>query len=81
MEQSQSANNKCKGKSVTVLLPSDVTVGRTGEVFMPNTMEMAKIRKPWKGQFSTGIEFTSTMTKEDVERELCNSFSILRDQR
>lgn len=85
LEQSRSGNNS-KGQNVTVLLPCNVTQltdGRTREVhvFIPDATGMAALRKPKKRQFVRDIKFTSTMTKEDVERKLCEKFEILRNQR
>lgn len=67
-------------KSVVVLLDSDVTVSENGQVFMPNTIEMAKLKKPKKGQYRK-ITFTSEMTKEDVLITLHCNFPILREKR
>lgn len=75
-------NDGGKGKSVTVLLPSDVTVGeKTGEVLMPNTIEMAQIKKTGKGRFKTGIHFSSKMSEKDVEKTLQDEFNILKNRR
>ena len=75
-------NDGGKGKSVTVLQPSDVTVGeRTGEVLMPNTIEMAQIKKLRNGRFKTGIHFSSKMSEKDVEKTLQDEFDILKNQR
>ena len=67
-------------KSVVVLFERDVTVRENGEVCMPNTIEMAQVKKQGKGQFAK-ISFTSVMTEEDVHRALCLSFPILRYKR
>ena len=82
-DPSRSQNNGSgKGKSVTVLLPSDVTVSeKTGEVFMPNTIEMAQIKKLRNGRFKTGIHFSSKMSEKDVEKTLQDEFNILKNHR
>ena len=67
-------------KSVVVLFDGDVTVRENGEVYMPNTIEMAQLKKPGKGQFAK-ISFTSEMTEEDVHRKLCSYFPILSYER
>ena len=67
-------------KSVVVLFDSDVTVRENGEVFMPNTIEMAQLKKPGKGQFAK-ISFTSEMSEEDVHKALCFNFPILSYKR
>lgn len=63
-------------KSVVVLFDSDVKVRENGDVCMPNTIEMAKLKQPSKGQF-TKISFTPEMTEEDVRKKLCLNFPIL----
>ena len=67
-------------KSVVVLFDSDVKVRENGDVCMPNTIEMAKLKQPSKGQF-TKISFTSEMTEEDVRRMLCFNFPFLSYKR
>ena len=67
-------NAPTPAKSVVVLFDSDVKVRENGEVCMPNTIEMARLKK--RGQF-TKICFTSEMTEEDVHRALCFNFPIL----
>ena len=67
-------------KSVVVLFDSDVTFRENGEVCMPNTIEMAQLKKPEKGQFAK-IFFTLEMTEEDVHKELCFNFPILSYKR
>jgi len=74
-----------RGKSVTVLLPSDVTVGKNG-VFLPNTIEMAIIKKQGKKRFKSalagnGIHFSSEMSEEAVKKKLQDEFEILKNCR
>ena len=86
-EHSRSQNNGIgKAKSVTVLLPGDVTFGDKGEVFMPNTIEMAVIKKLEKKRFKSalagnGIHFSSEMSEEDVKKKLQDEFDILKNCR
>ena len=73
------------GKSVTVLLPGDVTDGKNG-VSMPNTIEMAIIKKLGKKRFKSalagdGIHFSSEMSEEAVKEKLQCEFDILKNCR
>ena len=67
-------------KSVVVLKRGNVGL-RDGMVFMPNTIEMAILKKPDKGQFKINIPFSSNMTETDVKCTLMETFPILRDKR
>ena len=67
-------------KSVVVLKRSDVTI-RNGFVFMPNTIEMAQIKKQEKGQFKTNMAISSRMTDRDIKRVLVEAFPLLEGQR
>ena len=70
------------GKNCVVLLESDVKIRENDRlVFMPNTIEMAQLKKPEKGQFKQNIKFTSEMTEIDVQRELLRNFPILENKR
>ena len=71
---------KKKGKSVVVLKPCDV-VEKNGKVFMPNTIEMAKIKKTDRGQFKTNLQFSSKMKESDIKRILVETFPFLECQR
>ncbi|KAJ7383816.1 hypothetical protein OS493_025688 [Desmophyllum pertusum] len=68
------------GKSVVVLRSSDVT-RRNVYVFMPNTIEMAQLKKPGKGQFKTNVEISSNMTEMDIKMKLVEIFPILKQKR
>ena len=63
-------------KNVMVLFSCDVRK-RDGKVYMPNTIEMARLKRPERGQFKTNIEFIKTMTEMDVKEKLRCHFSIL----
>ena len=67
-------------KNVVVLKESDVT-RRNGYVAMPNTIEMARIKKPEKEQFKTQICLSSNMTEEDVKQVLQEAFPFLEGHR
>jgi len=69
-------NAPTPAKSVVLLFDSDVTVGENGKVGMPNTIEMAQIKKTEKGRF-VKISFSREMSEEDVHREICSYFPIL----
>ena len=68
------------GKSVVVLKPCDV-VERDGTVFMPNTIEMAQLKKSEKGQFKTNVQISSRMTESDIELILVKTFPFLENKR
>ena len=66
-------------KNVVVLKLGTDVFDRNGQVLMPNTIELAQIKKAEKGQFKTNIKFTKEMTEVDVEGLLRRNFPILRD--
>ena len=68
------------GKSVVVLKSSNVTI-RDDFVFMPNTIEMAQLKKKEKGQFLTNVQISSEMTQQDIRELLISLFPYLGDQR
>ena len=68
------------GKSVVVLKPCDV-VERDGTVFMPNTIEMAHLKKSEKGQFKKNVQISSKMTEMDIKRILVETFPYLESKR
>ena len=68
------------GKSVVVLKSCDVTM-RNDSVFMPNTIEMAQLKKKEKGQFLTNVQISSKMTQQDIKELLISLFPYLGDQR
>ena len=68
------------GKSVVVLKPCDV-VERDGTVFMPNTIEMAQLKKAEKGQFKTNVQISSMMTEMDIKKIVVETFPFLKCQR
>ena len=68
------------GKSVVVLKSCNVTL-RNNFVFMPNTIEMAQLKKKEKGQFLTNVQISSQMSQKDIRELLISSFPYLGDQR
>lgn len=67
-------------RNVTVLLATDVAK-RNDQLFMPNTIEMAKIKKKEKGQYVSGIKFSSNMSEEEVKGRILSHFPNLKNQR
>jgi len=67
-------------KGVVVLLDSDVCVIPNGQVLLPNTIEMANLRKAEKGQYCR-IDFTSEMEEGEVLSILHSNFSITRNKK
>lgn len=67
-------------KGVVVLLDSDVSVSLNGQVLLPNTIEMAMLKKPEKGQYCR-TNFTSQMTVKEVLSTLHSKFSIIKNKR
>ena len=68
------------GKSVVVLKSTNVTI-RNDSVFMPNTIEMAQLKKKEKGQFLTNVQISSKMSQQDIKELLISLFPYLGDQR
>ena len=63
-----------------VLKSSDVTE-RNGTVFMPNTIDMAQLKKSEKGQFKTNVQISSNMTEMDIKSILVETFPYLKCKR
>ena len=68
------------GKSVVVLRSCDVTIG-DNYVLVPNTIEMARLKKKEKGQFLTNVQISSKMSQQDIRELLISLFPYLKDQR
>ena len=66
-------------KSVVVLKGSDVTK-RDGLVFMPNTIEMANLKKTEKGQFKK-MQMSSKMSETEIGQTLTALFPNLKNKR
>ena len=67
-------------RNVTVLLSTDVNK-RNDQVFMPNTINMATIKKKGKGQYVNRAHFSDDMSDEEVKRRLISLFPNLENQR
>lgn len=67
-------------RNIMVLKRCDVIV-RDGTVFMPNTIEMAKLKKPEMKQFKRNVQISSTMTDKDIKRIIVEIFSFFECQR
>ena len=68
------------GKNVVVLKSCNVTL-RNNFVFMPNTIEMAQLKKKEEGQFLKNVQISSQMSQKDIRELLISSFPYLGDQR
>ena len=68
------------GKNVVVLKSCNVTM-TNNFVFMPNTIEMARLKKKEKGQFVANVQISSKMSQEDIRELLISLFPYLGDQR
>ena len=58
-----------RSRYVTALSSDDVNE-RNDRVFMPDTIEMAKIENEEKGQYVNGILFPDNISEEEVQRRL-----------
>ena len=58
----------------------DVTI-RNNSVFMPNTIEMAQLKKKEKGQFVPNLQISTNMSQKDIRELLISLFPSLGDQR
>ena len=45
-----------------------------GSVLIPNTIEMARIRRPDTGQYRPNVQFSTNMSEQVVKQTLQNSF-------
>ena len=80
LKRAKKESGALTGKSVVVLKPCDV-VERDGTVFMPNTIEMAQLKKSEKGQFKTNVQISSKMNEMDIKRILVETFPFLTNKR
>ena len=69
-----------RSRNATVLLATDVTK-RNDKLLMPNTIEMAQIKKEEKGQYVRGIKFSDNMSEEEVKGRILSHFPNLKNQR
>ena len=68
------------GKNAVVLKCSDVII-KNSSVFMPNTIEMARLKKKENCQFVTNVQISSKMSQQDIRELLISLFPYLGDQR
>ncbi|KAL9951512.1 hypothetical protein ACROYT_G044183 [Oculina patagonica] len=61
-------------KTVILLKKNDCQRSK-GKVYIPNTIEMAKIKKPNTGQYKTKVQFSKEMSEEMVRQKLQETFS------
>ena len=54
---------------------------KDGIVFMPNTIEMAQLKKPEKGQFKTNVQISSKMSDIEIRKIIEESFPFLANKR
>lgn len=66
-------NNYYFGKNV-ILLKSEDCQRSNGSVLIPNTIEMARIRRPYTGQYRPNVQFSTNMSEQVVKQTLQNSF-------
>lgn len=62
-----------------VLLRKEDCKRRNGKVFVPNTIEMAQIKRPARGQYKTNVQFSKIMGKDMVRQTLQDSFGCTFD--
>ena len=79
-KMTQSNSGSKKGKSVVVLLSTDVRESN-GEVYLPTFLEQTALRNKKKRQFNNNVLFTRNMTEEDVKIVIISKFIYLKDQR
>lgn len=57
-----------------VLLKDSDCVKQDGKIFMPTTIDMAKIKKPHTGQYNKEVLFSKSMSEEVVRQTLQKAF-------
>ena len=67
------AENNLFHKNVTLLRFADCQRSN-GSVLIPNTIEMARIRRPYTGQYRPNVQFSTNMSEQVVKQTLQNSF-------
>ena len=66
-------NNYYFSKNV-ILLKSEDCQRSNGSVLIPNTIEMARIRRPDTRQYRQNVQFSTNMSEQIVQQTLQNSF-------
>lgn len=57
-----------------VLLKNDDYSRKNGKVYIPNTIEMAQIKKPIRGQYKKYVQFSKNMDEDMVKHQLQEAF-------
>lgn len=65
---------KPKGSRTVILLKNDDYGRKNGKVYIPNTIEMAQIKKPIRGQYKKNVQFSKNMDKDMVKCQLQEAF-------
>lgn len=65
---------KPRGSKTVVLLKTDDYIRRAGKVYLPNTIEMAQIKKPIRGQYKKNVQFSKNMGDDMVRQKLQETF-------
>lgn len=65
---------KPKGSRTVVLLKNDDYSRKNGKVYIPNTIEMAQIKKPIRGQYKKYVQFSKNMDEDMVKHQLQEAF-------
>lgn len=65
---------KPKGSRTVILLKNDNYRRRNGQVYIPNTIEMAQIKKPIRGQYKKNVQFSKNMDEDMVKHQLQEAF-------
>ena len=58
-----------------VLLKKNDCQRRNGDVYIPNTIEMANIKKKSTGQYKKKVQFSKQMSEEMVRQKLQETFT------
>ena len=64
----------CHYSKTVVLLKEDDCTRRDGKVYMPTTIDMARIKKPNTGQYRTNVQLSTNMSEEMVKNKLQETF-------
>lgn len=65
---------KPKGSISVVLLKNDDYRRKNDKVYIPNTIEMAQIKKPIRRQYKKDVQFSTNMDEDTVKCQLQEAF-------
>ena len=65
---------RAQDKTVILLKKNDCR-RENGKVYIPNTIEMANIKKKSTGQYKTNVQFSKQMSEEMVRQKLQETFT------